>query len=436
MKNTCKPSKLKSTIQSASEVIQVQTQYINFLLDLPEFQVTNIYPDEGNDTVFMEVEPVAYVQPCPYCHTCEAVIRNGIPYKRKVRHLPAFDKKIILLVPAIRLRCNTCEQTFMWIYASIEQGKRFTKALQEKIPRHVIGATVAHAASVLAVSYSTTERVYKQWMEGETARIQQACLREATEKEFLVLGMDDFAIRKGHTYNTGVHDLRGETFLDIIPGRTLEELRAYYQQHPEFFSLEPVAVVMDLAKCYHTFIKEVYPHAIRIADRFHVNRYVTEALQTVRKDVQKTLSPRARKHLKENHRILGKRHDDLTDHERQTLEELLHYSDELRDVYEWKEAFIEWYDCSSSYELAKTGFLRWCENGERLTHPAVKTCLKTMKNWQEEICNYHRLRFTNAAVEGRNNQIKALQRRHYFTRNPRHYKQRILLECNRERVIL
>ena len=40
---------------------------------------------------------------------------------------------------------------------------------------------------------------------------------------------------------------------------------------------------MDLAKGYHAFIKEIYPSAIRIADRFHVNRYVTEALQLVRK---------------------------------------------------------------------------------------------------------------------------------------------------------
>lgn len=58
-----------------------------------------------------------------------------------------------------------------------------------------------------------------------------------------------------------------------------------------------------------------------------------------------------------------------------------------------------------------------------------------MKNWRQEmICNYHRLRFTNAAVEGRNNKIKAIQRRHYFTRNSQGYKQRILVECNEERI--
>jgi len=48
-----------------------------------------------------------------------------------------------------------------------------------------------------------------------------------------------------------------------------------------------------------------------------------------------------------------------------------------------------------------------------------------MNNWQGEICKYHQLRFTNAVVEGKNNLIKALQRRHFFMRNLQHYKETI-----------
>jgi len=94
--------------------------------------------------------------------------------------------------------------------------------------------------------------------------------------------------------------------------------------------------------------------------------------------------------------------------------------------------FIEWYDCICTYELAKKSFERWLGQGAIIKHPAIESCLSTMRNWQEEICNYHKLRFTNAAVEGKNNLIKALQRRHFFTRNPQHYKETILLECNAE----
>lgn len=158
---------------------------------------------------------------------------------------------------------------------------------------------------------------------------------------------------------------------------------------------------MDLAQAYHTFVKTMYPAAIRIADRYHVNRYVTEALQNIRKSVQKELSPFAKKDLKKYFRILGKRNDQLTANEQVTLQRLLSYSPLLKCVYWWKEAFIEWYDCSATYELAKKGFQRWLNVGEQIEHPAVQDCLSTMKNWQEEICNYHQLRFTNAAVEGK-----------------------------------
>ena len=80
--------------------------------------------------------------------------------------------------------------------------------------------------------------------------VQAACKEKAIASSQLVLGIDDFAIRKGHTYNTGLHDLRGGTFLDVIPGRRLEELRSYYQENPLWADLQPAAVVMDLAKGY------------------------------------------------------------------------------------------------------------------------------------------------------------------------------------------
>ena len=330
------------------------------------------------------------------------------------------------------MMCKHCEASFVWQYECVAPGERYTKQFKASLPSHVLGATVTHAAKLNHTPATTVERIFKQWMESESSLVQVACKEKALESSQLVLGIDDFAIRKGHTYNTGLHDLRGGTFLDVIPGRTLEELRAYYQEHPQWAELQPVAVVMDLAKGYHTFIKEVYPSAIRIADRFHVNRYVIETLQLIRRQVQKDLSSRARQQLKQNHRLLGKRNDQLTDNEAILVNQFLQYSEVLCAVYEWKESFITWYDCSASHALAELGFVRWLDQGEQIGHSAVQECLKTMKNWQKEICNYHHLRFTNAAVEGRNNKIKALQRRHYFTRNPKHYKQRILLECNEE----
>ena len=114
---------------------------------------------------------------------------------------------------------------------------------------------------------------------------------EAVDSSNLVLGIDDFAIKKGHTYITGIHNLRGETMLDLWAGRRLRDLREYAQTNPHFLALKPKAVVMDLAKAYHTWIAECFPQAIRIADRFHVHGYVIESVQEIRKSIQHSYLP-------------------------------------------------------------------------------------------------------------------------------------------------
>ena len=402
---------------------------IKDLLDLPELSILST--EKINGQIFVEATPVASHQPCPICSSHET-IRRGVSSIRKVRHLDAFGCMVFLKLPAVRLSCTSCFAHFIWLYDCVAPKKRYTKAFEASLPKQVVGATITHTARVTNTPPTTVARIVRSWKTNEAARIQEVCQTQAATHDKLVLGIDDFAIRKGHTYNTGLHDLRHGTFLDIIPGRTIEELQAYFSTQPTLCALNPVAIVMDLAKAYHTFAKTTYPAAIRIADRYHVNRYVTEALQTVRKSVQKELSPFAKKDLKKHFRLLGKRHDQVTSKEQTILQRLLFYSPLLKSVYLWKEAFIEWYDCSATYELAKKAFSRWLKEGEQIEHPAVQDCLATMKNWQDEICNYHRLRFTNAAVEGRNNLIKSLQRRHFFTRNPQHYKETILIECNAE----
>lgn len=402
---------------------------IKDLWDLPELLI--MATKKTANQIFIDVMPVESKQACPICAS-ENTIRRGIGYVRKVRHLEAFGCPVYLNLPAIRLSCTTCFAHFVWAYECVAPKKRYTKAFEATLPKHAIGATITHTARVTKIPATTVARIVRSWKMEEAVRVQKACQEKALACNSLVLGIDDFAIRKGHTYNTGLHDLRGGTFLDVIPGRRIEELKTYFTTQPVLCALNPVAIVMDLAKAYHTFAKTMYPGAIRIADRYHVNRYVTEALQTVRKSVQKQLSPFAKKDLKQHFRILGKRCDQLTGEEQRILQRLLQYSKILRQVYVWKEAFIDWYDCSSTYELSKKGFVRWLAQGDTIEQPAVQSCLKTMRNWQEEICNYHQLRFTNAAVEGKNNLIKALQRRHFFTRNPQHYKETILLECNAE----
>lgn len=93
--------------------------------------------------------------------------------------------------------------------------------------------------------------------------------------------------------------------------------------------------------------------------------------------------------------------ESLSAESKKTLDELLGYSPLLRKCWERKEAFTTWYNYSPNAEAATNGFNRWCEQGDKIDHEAVKSGLKKMRIWKNEIINYHRCRWTNATIEGR-----------------------------------
>lgn len=408
--------------------LQVHLQDINKLINLQGINIVNV-SELIKDTVEITVEPQDCSQPCPCCGSTH-VIRRGVSGYRRVRHLPIFGNKTILILPSIRLSCKECLASFTIQYSFVSGKSRYTNQYKNQIADTVIGSTITHAARITKIPYSTAERIFKEYLNVITPKVSEKVLATSKETQNLVIGIDDFAIRKGHSYNTGIHDLRNGALLHIIPGRKLEELREDKRRIPEVYALKPIAVVMDLAPYYHTFAEETFPNALRIADRFHVNRYALDAMQNVRKRVSQVLSPRNRTILKQNKFLLSKRYDQLDSDEIQLLLQLLAMSPQLEKVYSWKEKLIQWYDCCININQATKVFERWIQYGHSLQILEVEGALKTFENWSQEIINYHACRFTNAAVEGRNNKIKALQRRSYFNRNRNCYESRILLECN------
>lgn len=402
---------------------------INKLLNLQDINIVKI-SDVYENSVEIILEPLTYIQSCPCCNN-RNVIRKGSSGFRKVRHLPLCGNKTFLLLPKIRLYCKDCLINFTLKYSFVDGKSRYTNQYNDNLANAVTGSTVAHASEFTETPYSTVERIFKNYLNNVKPKICAEALELTKNTERLIIGIDDFAIRKGHSYNTGIHDLRNETLLHIVKGRKLNELREDKEKNPAIYDIKPVAVVMDLAQYYHKFAEETFPKAVRIADRFHVNRYALDALQDIRRRVSSGLSSQNRSFLKYNKNLLSKRNDQLNEKESIILNKLLYLSSELKKVYWWKENLIEWYDCCINVNQATIVFDKWLYSGRLLNIPEIDIALKTFENWKQEIINYHLYRFTNAPVEGRNNKIKAIQRRHYFTRNRDYYEARIFLECNK-----
>ena len=403
--------------------------HINDLIQLQDVTVSNYYISEDH-VLFLSLCPTKSKQPCPCCRTQAFVICKGSRQKlRQVRHLRCFNRETILLIPMKRLFCKQCEVSFTYQYAFLTGKTRYTNDYKRELSKPLVGTTVKQLTDTFKVPYSTGERFIKQHLAHLIPSIQRKVIAAAQGSTRLILGIDDFAIRKDHTYNTGFHDLRNGNLLTLVMGRTYQTLIQNQGLVKQLKELKPYAVVMDLARSYHKFVAEVFPDAIRIADRFHVNRYLTDALQAVRRRISLSLTPESRKYLKRNKNLIGKRYDSLSEKEERKLGKLLSYSKELTEVYAIKESLINWYELSDETNSYRR-LIQWIARAKALNIPELTEALKPFENWTEEISNHHKCRYTNGSVEGRNNKIKTLIRRSYFLPNRTIYENRILLECN------
>lgn len=89
-----------------------------------------------------------------------------------------------------------------------------------------------------------------------------------------VVGIDDWAWRKGHSYGTVVVDLEAHEVIDLLPDRTATTVESWLKEHPEI-----TIISRDRAGAYADGATKGAPQAVQVADRFHLLQNLREALQ-------------------------------------------------------------------------------------------------------------------------------------------------------------
>ena len=243
--------------------------------------------------------------------------------------------------------------------------------------------------------------------------VEEAGARGMRGKERRVpaqLSIDEKSFARHHRYETLVCDRERGTVEYVTDDREQESLERYYRQ----FTREELAgvksVAMDMWEPYIAATKAHVPQAEEkiVFDRFHVIRYVTEAVDKIRRQEHKILKAQGDERLK------GTRYLWLANEENIPAWRLAEFEAvrglKLRTGRGWaiKELLRDFWTYLSS-AWAEKFFRRWYfwATHSRL-EPMVKAA-KTLKRHLSNILTWFKHRISNATAEGLNSKIQMVK---------------------------
>ncbi|MGH8760143.1 MAG: ISL3 family transposase [Burkholderiales bacterium] len=245
-----------------------------------------------------------------------------------------------------------------------------------------------------------------------------------------VLGVDEKAFRKGHSYMTVVCDAQAGCVEYVSQERKEDSLASYFRTlSPEQLAgIE--AVVMDMWQPYinatHAHVPQA--HEKIVFDRFHIMMHMSKAVDTVRKQEHRQLMAFDDERLKGTKYLWLYSKENLPTSRREEFKML--FGQELKVARAWaiKEALRTLWDYRSE-SWARRFFQRWYFWATHARLPAVRDVARTLKAHLDNIVTYCRHQVTNGVAEGLNSKIMAIKRRACGYRNPEHFKTAIYFFC-------
>ena len=247
------------------------------------------------------------------------------------------------------------------------------------------------------------------------------------------LSLDETSLSKGelYTYLTN-KDGKGKkgTLVACIKGTKTKEISDVITRIPLEERLKVEEVTIDMARNMEAAVKECFPNAQIVTDRFHVVKLVLDGLQHMRVKLRWDAIEKQNEAIKQakskgfrykpmefengdtlkqllarSRYILAKKEKDLTENQaaRATI---------LYQIYpELKKAYNHCMELRNSYEskdkaIARKQIDKWIEKTKELKIEQFYTAANSINYNKENILNFFNNRSTNASAESFNSKIK------------------------------
>ena len=355
---------------------------------------------------------------CPHCHSAWLICKAQVV--RKLKHGVWNSKVVYLHLKVPKLFCRQCRRYFMLPVPGVLPKKRATEQFRKEVfELHHGGLTQTHISTTHQIGTATVERWYHDFV---AYRVKEMEGRQCP----LVLGIDEHFFSRKEGYATTFADLKNHKVFDVVLGRSEASLSAFLRGLKGRERVQ--VVVMDLSETYRSMIQKYFPHAMIVADRFHVVRLLNHHFLKV----WGMLDPEGRK----NRGLLSliRRHEGNLKPEQ--VPKLQRYFDQvqgLEPLYRFKQDLMQLLLKKHQKRAEAKRLipqLLWHLN-ELLESPwePLQTFGQTLKSWIEPIVRMWRFTKNNGITEGLHTKMEMISRRAFGFRNFKNYRLRVIALC-------
>ena len=255
---------------------------ITLLPDLPGCFVEQVSQTE--ETLVITACATTSSASCPDCHQISSQVHST--YTRSPKTLPSSGRPVRLLLQVRRFRCSnqTCRrktfaESFPLLVPPRAQRTCSARELFRLIGEAVGGRAGARLSQQLAMKCSPATIL---------RLVCQAPLPSSSAVR--VVGVDEWAWRKGKRHGTLLVDLERRIPIDLLADATAESFAVWLQAHP---SVELIS--RDRGTTFADGANRGAPQALQVADRWHIIHNLGEALEKVlarhHADLKRMVSP-------------------------------------------------------------------------------------------------------------------------------------------------
>lgn len=371
------------------------------------WQVANVDLGLSKGEVSIYLELNKSTQAC--CPICGTPSPGYDTREQRYRHLDTCQYKTILIAKVPRVKCK--EHGVITISVPwAEPGSGFTAMFEALVIDWLKEASISAVSRLMGLSWNAVDGIMQRAVQRGLARRSAHTVTQ--------MGVDETAFRKRHDYVTIVSDQVAGTVLYVGEDRKKNTLKSWYSSLTEEQRTAIKSVSMDMWPAFINASLESLPDAKeKIAfDKFHIAKYLGEAVDKVRREEHKALMAEGCNDLK------GSKYSWLYNPENMSRKQKLRFSalrdSTLKTARAWsiKElAMSLWGYVSKTWALK--GWSRWLSWAMRCRLKPIKKVAVMIKTHLWGILNAIILKVSNGPAEGLNSKIKMIKVRSRGFRN-------------------